>query len=262
MGTPRSREIREATSRREHVMAVNPTPLTQPRAPHHYSLVILAAVAVLGVIGGVMLARLDVFDGSSGSNGVEGSGNASSEWRDVAAFNGVELAGSNNVIVRVRGKQGVVVHADDNLLDHVTTDVQAGTLVIDEISGSLKTKSPMYVEVTAPALDSLTLSGSGIVSVTHVDATRFSVNLPGSGVVRASGTATRLDVTLGGSGDAQLQGLTADNVTANVSGSGRILVRATNSLDASVSGSGAVMYLGSPESITKNVTGTGAVIGG
>jgi hypothetical protein len=214
------------------------------------------------VLGGLLLARLDVFDRSSESTGVQGSGNASTEWRDVAAFSGVELAGSNNVVVRVGGARGVVVHADDNLLEHVTTDVQAGTLVIGETPGSFTTKSPMYVEVTAPTLDSLVLSGSGVVSVTRVDAARLKVSLPGSGVVRASGKATRLDVTLGGSGDAQLQSLPADDVTARVTGSGRILVNATGSLDASVSGSGAVMYVGSPEHVTKNVTGSGAVIGG
>jgi hypothetical protein len=225
-------------------------------------LALLIAVAALGVAGGVLLARLDVFQGSNGSHSVEGSGVAAAETREVSAFDGVELAGSNNVIVRVGGKQRVVVHGDDNLLERVTTDVQQGVLVIGETPGSFTTKSPMYVEVDAPSLDALALSGSGIVSVTRVDAKRFKVSLPGSGVVRASGSATRLDVTLGGSGDAQLQALVADEVTARVTGSGRILVNATTSLDASVAGSGAVVYVGGPSHVTKSVTGSGAVVGG
>jgi len=198
----------------------------------------------------------------SGPSTVQGSGNPGVEERDVAAFSGVELAGSNEVFVRVGGKQRVVVHADDNLLGHITTEVRAGLLLIGNTPESVETKSPTYVEIDAPSLDTLALSGSGIVSVTDVDATRLTMNLPGSGVLRVSGRAARLDVTLGGSGDAQLGQLASDDVTARVSGSGRIVVTATNSLDASVSGSGAIVYEGRPEHVTQSITGTGVVMRG
>ena len=86
--------------------------------------------------------------------------------------------------------------------------------------------------------------------------------LAGSGVLRASGTATRLDVTLSGSGDAQLEQLAARDVHAVVTGSGRILVTTTKSLDAAVPGSGVIVYSGNPAHVTTNVTGSGAVTRG
>jgi hypothetical protein len=159
------------------------------------------------------------------------------------------------------GRQSVVVRADSNLIRHVTTHVVAGTLVIGT-TGSFTTRSPMNVQVSVPSLTAVTLSGSGEISVSKIETARLTVTLPGSGVLYASGTATRLDVTLGGSGLAQLSNLIARDAHAAVTGSGLIRVTATANLNATVSGSGAVIYSGNPSQVTRNVTGTGAVIAG
>jgi hypothetical protein len=117
------------------------------------------------------------------------------------------------------------------------------------------------VDVTVPSLAWAGLSGSGVVSIDGVRAGRFGVDVPGNGVLRVSGTATRVDAKLGGSGDVQLQDLRARDVTAVVAGSGRLQVQATRSLDASVTGVGAIFYGGHPANVAKNVTGTGAIMG-
>ncbi len=87
----------------------------------------------------------------------------------------VELAGGNNVVIRVGKKQSVVVKADDNLLDRVTTEVQSGRLVIGNTPGSLTTKSPMSVEIDVPTLDALTLTGSGNIVVNGIKAESLEV---------------------------------------------------------------------------------------
>jgi hypothetical protein len=218
---------------------------------------ILALVAVLVLAAAVvaLLAR----GGSSGS-GVQGSGVAAAQSRVLATFSSLDLAGSNNVTVAVGGRQSVVVHADSNLMRYVTTRVVAGTLVIGT-TGSFTTRSPMRVEVSVPSLAAVTLSGSGQISITGIDAPRLTVSLPGSGALYASGTVTKLDVTLGGSGLAQLDNLVARDGHAVVAGSGLIRVTATASLSAAVSGSGAIIYSGNPQ-VTSSVTGSGAVTRG
>jgi hypothetical protein len=180
----------------------------------------------------------------------------------VGEFTGVELGGSNNVVIRVGEEQSVVVKADDNLVDRVTTEVQSGTLVIANTPGSFSTKSPMSVEVSVPTLDTLQLTGSGNIVVDGIQTESLTVDLPGSGTLTGSGTATHLEVTVGGSGTVQFTRLVADDVRAVVSGSGSIFVTATESLDGSVSGSGAILYTGNPPDVTRNVTGTGAITGG
>jgi hypothetical protein len=161
----------------------------------------------------------------------------------------------------VGGRRSVVVHADSNLLGRITTRVVGGTLLIGT-TGSFTTRTPMDVAITVPALTAVTLSGSGQLSVTGISTPALTVSLPGSGALDASGTATRLDVTLDGSGQAQLDQLTARDVHAVISGSGLIRVTATASLDASVRGQGAIVYSGNPPRVTTSVTGTGAVTRG
>ena len=229
---------------------------------HPLATVLTVLALAIGGLGVLLAVEHDVFTSTSGSSAVHGSGIAASQTRRVAPFTGVELAGSNVVAIHVDGTQSVVVHADDNLLNRVTTAVHDGQLVIGNLPGSFQTKSPMYVEIHAPALDVLYLTGSGVVSAMGIGTPRLTVTLTGSGVLRASGTVTRLDVSLPGSGDAQLSELTARDARAVVSGSGRILLTATESLNASVPGSGAVVYAGNPAHITTSSSGSGAVIRG
>jgi Putative auto-transporter adhesin, head GIN domain len=215
---------------------------------------------ILALIGVVLLVR-DVVPGSSTSSGVQGSGVAATSTRALANFSGIDLAGSNNVTVVAGARQSVVVHADSNLLSHVTTQVKTGKLIIGDV-GSFAAKSPMYVEVSVPSLAALDLTGSGTITVTGVRASRLTVTLSGSGDVAASGSVTGLTVSIDGSGDAQLSGLIARNVDAVVKGSGAIFVTATQSLNAKVPGSGAVLYSGNPPQVTTSITGSGAVTPG
>jgi hypothetical protein len=201
----------------------------------------LAALALVAV-GLLLLFQYDVFTTSSNSDVVKGSGVAAAQTRPLPPFTGVELAGSNVVTITVGGAQSVVVHADDNLLNRITTKVHDGRLVVGNTSGSFETNSPTHVDVQVRKLD--------------------SVRLTGSGLLHASGTADRLEVILSGSGDAQLSDLSARDVHAVVSGSGRILLTATEILDASIPGSGAIIYGGNPTRVTTNVTGSGTVMRG
>ena len=236
-----------------------------PGGQHRPRRVLGAGLAfLLGALTVLTLYHFDVLGGTSDTAGsaTDGSGVAATQAREVSAFRSVDLAGSNNIVIRVGEEQSVVVKADDNLLDRVTTEVHSGTLVIANTPGSFTTKSPMRVEIDVPALDALTLSGSGNIVVSGVDAKRLAVSLPGSGTLAGDGTATRLDVTVGGSGMVQLTRLVASDVRADVSGSGSIFVTATKRLDASVSGSGAILYAGSPSNVTSDITGSGAITGG
>jgi len=244
-------------------MTVAPTSI-EPRPERHRPRWVVAAILafLLGGLAVALLYEANVFGGpSSATAGTEGSGVPATQTRDLPAFTSVELAGGNNVVVHVGGKQSVVVKADDNLLNRVTTEVDAGTLVVGNTPGGLTTKSPMSVDVTVPTLDALTLAGGGNILVDGIEATHLTVTLSGSGNVTGSGTAAALDVTLAGSGNVRFTRVSSENVHAVLSGSGNIFVTATKSLDASVPGSGTIAYAGNPQYVTKAVTGSGAITG-
>jgi hypothetical protein len=222
------------------------------------SLAILAFL--LGGLAVALLYELDVL-GNSSNSGSEGSGIAASQVREVPPFSSVELAGGNNVVIRAGEQQSVVVKADDNLLNRVTTHVKSGALVIGNTPGSLTARSPMSVEVSVPSLNALVLTGSGNIMVNGIKTESLTVTLSGSGNLFGSGAASSLDITISGVGNARFTQLVANNVDAVLSGSGAIFVTATKSLDASIPGSGTITYTGNPQDVTKSVTGAGAITG-
>ncbi len=112
---------------------------------HHNQLTLVAALIAVLVLAGIGIAiAVLVHGGGSPGSGVQGSGVAATQTRAVARFSGLDLAGANNVTVTVGAPQSVVVHADSNLITHVTTRVVAGTLVIGD-TGSFTTRTPMSV---------------------------------------------------------------------------------------------------------------------
>lgn len=196
----------------------------------------LATVSVV-LVSALVVAGCDPF-WSSDAHPTRGSGNTETQTREVAPFSSVELAGANDVVVRVGREHSVRLTGDDNLLDQVTTDVSDGRLVIDN-RGTFTTSGPMAVEITMPDVDAFTLSGSG--------------------VLRATGRAEQIDAELSGAGDLQLGGLAAGDVEALLSGTGRMTVNATGRLDATLSGTGQIVFVGAPAQVTRNVTGTGVI---
>jgi hypothetical protein len=199
---------------------------------------------------------------TSNSQSGAGSGVAATRARSLPPFTRLDLAGANNVVVRVGGRQSVIVHADSNLLGRVTTQVSSGSHVIGNTPGTLNARSPMFVAVSVPSLDALTVQGSGNMSVTEFNSPSLTVRLPGSGTIHAAGTTTRLDLAIGGSGIALLSGLIARNATASINGSGSIVLTAIHSLDASISGSGTILSSGNPAQVTESATGSGTISGG
>ena len=84
-----------------------------------------------------------------------------------------------------------------------------------------------------------------------------------SGNIHATGTTTRLDVTISGEGNAFLGELIARDAKAALSGDGTITLTATHSLNASISpsGSGTILYRGSQTSPRRS-PGRGVIVAG
>jgi hypothetical protein len=217
----------------------------------------LAAVAT--VVMFAVLVACNEFDVRQDGDSTRGSGVSVTELRRVTSFATVELAGANTVTVRVGPPQSVAVTADDNLVDHVSTTVRDGRLLISD-DGSFTSRTPMTVAVSVPALDGVTLSGEGTVAIDGVAATDFIATLSGTGTLTASGSVDRLTAVLTADGTIELQGLAAQDVIARLEGTGTISLRATSTLDATLTGTGSIVYSGSP-SVTAHNTGTGSITG-
>lgn len=211
------------------------------------------------VAGGALLLLLvllatacdDVLDVS----GVRGSGDVITESREVSGFSKIAVLGSGVVVVEVDGTESLTIEAEDNIMPLLTTEVRNGRLELGPKSSISPTRQITYT-ISAAALEGVSISGSGDISATGVDADSFTVEISGSGRVEPTGTTTELTVEIAGSGDYEGEGLVAELGEVTVSGSGNVLVNVTDQLDVTISGSGDVRYMGSP-SVSSSISGSG-----
>jgi len=210
---------------------------------------------VLGAATLITMVAVSACDGDV--FGVRGSGNVITESRDVSGFNEIAVLGSGNVVVEVNGSESLTVEAEDNIMPLLKTEVRNGRLELSVESSISPTVEVKYT-ITAATLDGVSISGSGDVAATGIDAESFDVEISGSGKVEPTGTADTLTLSISGSGRYDGEGLAASVGDVRVSGSGDAVVYVTEDLDVDVSGSGSVEYIGEP-SLTTSISGSGDI---
>lgn len=210
-----------------------------------------------------------------------GEGPVVNETRVVADFNGIDLRIGATVYYTQAPVTKVEVSAQQNILDVLQTYVSNNKLVIKYKDGTrVNSREAIRIEVSAPQLDNLRLSGSGNLNVagpftpssleldisgsgdmnlSELNTGYLDATISGSGNFRVSGgAATEEKLKISGSGNLDLENVTAANVTTNTSGSGSIKVTATLLLNVTISGSGSVYYKGSPQ-VNASISGSGKV---
>jgi hypothetical protein len=224
---------------------------------------------------GVFLLALGILSGCPEL----GNGDRKSEQRDAADFERVDNMSELDVVVEQGEAFNVRVSIDENLLDHVDTVVESGTLFI-RTHGIVRelVKGP-HVRITMPLLTGLRSSGSGDVdALDFQDSAEVSLEATGSGDLSWTGSADALDVEASGSGDLTLHGSAGqldghvsgsgdvagrdcplDSATVHVSGSGDAQFTVNGDLDASVSGSGDLDIYGTPTIVRRADTGSGDI---
>ncbi len=196
----------------------------------------------------------------SPSQAITGSGNIVSESRALSGFTSVALEGSANVDVTIGTDESIRVSADDNILPLIETNVVGSRLVIGLKPNTVLTgNNNIRVEVTLKSLEGVTLKGSGDITVSGLSGGDLEVSLPGSGNIMISGSADGLNVSLDGSGNIRCQDLQVRSVVATLRGSGNITLNVQESLDARIPGSGSIRYAGNPATVTQNVSGSGTI---
>ena len=181
-----------------------------------------------------------------------------SEQRDVAPFTRIAMGAEADVVVAVGGAQAVTVRGDDNLLDELSTEVDDGTLTIDE-DADLDPEAGLTVDITVPALDQLEIGGAGDATIEGVAGESLRIEVSGAGDVEASGEVDRVEIVISGAGDVQTDDLLAREAEVVISGAGSVHVRAAESLNATVSGAGDVVYSGDPADVASEVSGAGEI---
>ncbi len=212
---------------------------------------------------------------------VVGEGPVVTENRTKGEFSGIDLRVSGNVYYTQSPEYKIEVSAQQNILDVLETYVSNNKLVIKyENDVRVRRHEDITVNISAPDLNSLRVSGSGNISTTgmlkpnsmdmdvsgsgninvaNITTNYIEANISGSGNIKVqNGTAAEEKLKISGSGNLDLMNVAAKTATTTTSGSGDTKVKVSERLNVTISGSGSVYYIGQP-AINTSISGSGKV---
>jgi hypothetical protein len=192
--------------------------------------------------------------------GIKGNGNIVQQGRDLSGFSKIEILGSADVIIRQDNQTTVEVHADENLMDNLITEVKNDRLVI-RTEGSIRSYKKFEVHVTMVRLDGVSIAGSGDVrSAGTISGSDLDISINGSGDVDMELDYKNLSTSINGSGDVNVSGVTGDFDLA-VMGSGDFSATdlRLDNCTIKVMGSGDVKLFGKAVSVNVEVAASGDI---
>jgi Putative auto-transporter adhesin, head GIN domain len=205
----------------------------------------------------------------------------SSDEREVSGFSGISSSGSFDVFVTLGDKESLRLEGDPERLSEIETKVEDGILKIrtkDLIKSWNGNKGKVNIYITAKALNTLTMSGSGDMKVDgtvkadllttkvsgsgsislNADSHNYIGVISGSGGINAKGNTGNAKITIAGSGDFKGREFHSASADIKVSGSGDASIYADQTLDAVISGSGHIKYEGNAQ-VSETKSGSGGV---
>jgi len=191
-------------------------------------------------------------------NKIEGSGNIVSVDRELSDFQSISLLGSIDVNIINSNATSCTVVGDDNIIEHVKTEINNNTLKI-YIDKNYTSKKELAVNLSVMKIDEVSVSGSGDIKFKDYKDDKLSLKISGSGNISGNGTVETLIGTINGSGDLLLKKLHSKSSKININGSGDAELWVSNSLIAKINGSGDISYYGNPENVESKINGSGEI---
>ena len=190
---------------------------------------------------------------------VNGSGNVTTEERDVSSFTSVSLQGMGQLVIDQTGSESLTITADDNLLPYIETRVRGRQLIISTRDQTVfNNVTDLTYHVTVNLIDSVELDGVGNIQVSHLDNDDWRVDLAGGGNITVSGKVDTQTIEINGAGAYNGDALASREAIVNHDGAGLIVVQVSEQLDVRIDGIGTVEYIGDP-TVNQTINGLGMV---
>ncbi|RKS25529.1 putative autotransporter adhesin-like protein [Flavobacterium endophyticum] len=211
---------------------------------------------------------------------VTGSGNITTETRNVGEFKGISVNNALEVELEQSDSFGVTVEADDNLQQYITTRVENGILIIETDVNNFKNVEAKRIKVKMPIISSLEASSaSSIKSVNtlkteklladassaaeiniDVEADDLICNSSSASSVNVKGKALKFKTESSSGSDIEAQGLLANDITAEASSGSTISLHPILTLNADASSGGSITYNTVPrDNLTQKADSGGSI---
>jgi len=190
---------------------------------------------------------------------IRGSGTVISEARQVQDFTGIQLMGSGKVVIEQSDKESLSVRTDDNLLEHIVTVVEDGTLKLyTKNYVSLNPTAGVTYTLLVKKLNNIGVSGGAEIEANGIHTDSLIVAVSGAGDIKISGETDDVKIAISGAGKLAADGFKSKDAAISISGAGHAVLAVANHLDVEVSGAGDVEYVGNPK-VTQKISGAGSV---
>ena len=209
---------------------------------------------------------------------VKGNGNVTEETRQLAVFDQIKVSRGMNVYITQGSPQKVVVIADNNLHEVITTKVEGGVLKVsaDENIRWAKEKKVMVTVEKLSAVE--TTSGSNVWSqnqimsefielkassganqTMEVNAKILKATCSSGANIRLSGLAKEAQLEASSGANLKGEDLKADNCNMSASSGGNVSSTVIERLEANASSGGNVVYYGDPGTTDVNTSSGGNI---
>ncbi|AXG72779.1 DUF2807 domain-containing protein [Flavobacterium arcticum] len=249
-------------------------------------IIVHVAKIIITLITSLLLSSC-IFSDKSGNSGVfyekvKGTGNVVTQDRDITQ-NFTYIAASNDleVIIEQSNQTSVAVESDENLQEHIKTEVKDNELkiytdasitnasikkiivrmpIIKGISSSSSASITTNMTLKAETLNLSSSSGSSI-NIT-IDTKNVTCEASSGSEIVVSGNTNQLTTDTSSGSSLNAKELTAENVIAEASSGSSTSVNPQESLDAEASSGGSIKYINTPKRLDRDTSSGGSVYKG
>ncbi|RDE04713.1 head GIN domain-containing protein [Sphingomonas aracearum] len=210
---------------------------------------------------------------------IAGNGTGNARTFPVTGFTKIELAGADEVDVRVGTGFSVRAEGAEDELEKLRITRDGDALGIGRKRGfGLSGGKGLKLFVTMPAIRGVQIAGSGRMTIDRVEGQSFTgesagagkleigaldtesadFSTAGSGDMTLAGTTRSLDIDIAGAGSIKAQRLVASEAKVSIAGAGDVTATVNGPASVEIMGSGNV-DLGAGASCTVNKMGSGEV---
>jgi len=194
------------------------------------------------------------------SHVIKGSGVRAKIDRKAKQFSSVNVEGVFDVIYS-HGSPSIKITGDDNIIKFVLSSVTNNSLKLG-INKSYSNFYPIIINVSSDNIQEITFEGAGALKLDDIKTDQLTLKILGSVDVLATGEATSLNLDIRGVGDIKARGLDSEIVNIDLVSASDVEVTAHTKLQANITGVGDILYFGSPEEVSKQISGVGDIEAG
>ena len=192
-------------------------------------------------------------------DGIDGSGNVVIEKRTIdAPFTKIDASAGVEVIVEQGATTEVEVEVDDNLMEHIVTRVENGTLIV-KIDGNINTMESAIVRVSTKTIEGLeSSSGATIRSKNTLKGTNLALKSSSGSTINTDLEYEKVSSESTSGSEIKLSGKALTLDTKSSSGS-NTTVNPIVLLNAKASSGSSIDYVKEPKKVIKEETSGGSV---